>query len=136
METLFLDAGYIIGLEAEDDQHHQTAINPWQNLSENLPPIVTTTYIFDEVLTFFRSRNRHAKAVEIGNNLLESDLIDLIQVDEALFQAGWEFFKQHQDKTFLLTDCISFVVMKERKIKSALSFDKHFRQAGFKTLSK
>jgi uncharacterized protein len=56
---------------------------------------------------------------------LESDLIELIQVDEALFQAGWEFFKQHQDKTFSLTDCISFVVMKERKIKSALSFDKH-----------
>jgi uncharacterized protein len=131
METLFLDAGYIIALEAEDDQHHEPAINHWQTLSKKLPPIVTTTYIVDEVLTFFGSRKRHAKAVEIGQNLLESSLIELIQVDEELFQAGWEFFQQHKDKTFSLTDCISFVVMKNRKIKSALSFDKHFSQAGF-----
>ncbi len=131
METLFLDAGFIIALEAEDDQHHESASNHWQNLSKNLPLIVTTTYIFDEVLTFFSSRKRHAKAVEIGNNLLESNLIELIQVDEELFQNGWKFFQKHQDKTFSLTACISFVVMNERKIKSALSFDKHFRQAGF-----
>jgi uncharacterized protein len=131
METIFLDAGYIIALEAEDDQHHESAIHHWQTLSKKLPPIVTTTYIFDEVLTFFSSRKRHAKAVEIGKNLLESNLIELIQVDEELFQAGWEFFQQHKDKTFSLTDCISFVVMKDRKIKSALSFDKHFKQAGF-----
>jgi uncharacterized protein len=136
MKTLFLDSGYIIALEAEDDQHHKSAMNHWQLLSKSLPPIITTTYIFDEVSTFFSSRNRHSKAVEIGNNLLESELIELIQVDYELFQNGWEFFKQHRDKTFSLTDCISFVVMKERKIKSALSFDKHFRQAGFETLSK
>jgi uncharacterized protein len=134
METLFLDAGYIIALEAEDNQHHESAIHPWQALFKNLPPIVTTTYIIDEVLTFFSSRKRHAKAVEIGKNLLESNLIELIQVDEKLFQAGWDFFQQHKDKTFSLTDCISFVVMKNRKIKSVLSFDKHFSQASFEKL--
>jgi uncharacterized protein len=131
METLFLDAGYIIALEAEDDQHHESAIHHWQTLSKKFPPIVTTTYIVDEILTFFSSRKRHAKAVEIGKNLLESNLIQLIQVDEELFQSGWEFFQQHKDKTFSLTDCISFVVMKDRKIKSVLSFDKHFSQSGF-----
>ena len=136
MESLFLDAGYIIALEAEDDQHHESAISHWRNLSKKLPPIITTTYIFDEVLTFFSSRKRHAKAVEIGKNLLGSDLIELIQVDEELFLAGWAFFQQHRDKTFSLTDCISFVVMKDRKITTALSFDKHFTQAGFEKLPK
>jgi len=28
-------------------------------------------------------------------------------------------------------DCFSFVVMKEERLKMALCFDEHFRQAGF-----
>jgi len=33
-----------------------------------------------------------------------------------------------------MTDCISFIVMKEQGSESALSFDEHFTQAGFKIL--
>jgi predicted nucleic acid-binding protein len=33
-----------------------------------------------------------------------------------------------------MTDCISFIIMKEQGNESALSFDKHFTQAGFKVL--
>lgn len=134
MEALFLDAGYLIAIEAGDDQHHQSAISHWRSLLENLPPIVTTIYIFDEVITFFSTRNRHDKAVEIGSNLLESNLIELVRIDEELFLEGWNLFQKYQDKTFSLTDCISFALMNERRISTALSFDKHFIQAGFKTL--
>jgi len=43
------------------------------------------------------------------------------------------------DKTAMLTtnyfpDAMSFVYMKREKIKFAFAFDKHFAQAGFKTL--
>ena len=36
--------------------------------------IVTTTCVFDEVVTFFNSRAHHGKAVEIGGRLLRSPL--------------------------------------------------------------
>jgi predicted nucleic acid-binding protein len=134
MEPYFLDAGYIIALEATDDQNHQAALEHWQNFLKNISPLVTTSYVFDEIVTFFNSRKRHPKAVEIGNNLLNSDLIELIQVDERLFQEGWEFFQKHQDKSYSLTDCISFVVMTEHEIHKALTFDKHFSQAGFEKI--
>jgi predicted nucleic acid-binding protein len=32
------------------------------------------------------------------------------------------------------TDCTSFVVMKERRIRAALTSDRHFRQAKFDVL--
>ena len=43
---------------------------------------------------------------------------------------------ERQDKDWSLTDCISFIVMKERGIHDALTTDKHFEQAGFTTLLK
>lgn len=55
-------------------------------------------------------------------------------INEALFYQGWQYFKQHTDKSYSLTDCISFLVMEQLKIRTALTFDKHFVQAGFKRL--
>lgn len=36
-----------------------------------------------------------------------------------------------RDKDFSFTDCSSFVIMKERRIKAALTSDRHFAQARF-----
>jgi predicted nucleic acid-binding protein len=86
MRRVFLDTSYLIALEAGDDQHHEAASVHWQNLSRSLPLLVTTSYVFDEVVTFFNSRSRRAKAVEIGNLLLESPSVNLVHIDEALLQ--------------------------------------------------
>lgn len=134
MKPLLLDTSYLIALEASDDQNHNTVLRHWQNLLKSLPPLVTTSYVFDEVVTFFNSRGHHAKAVEIGNNLMQSASIEFIHVDEALFYESWQYFQKHADKAYPLTDCISFVIMKQRRIKMALTFYRHFVQAGFEKL--
>ena len=131
MTPLFLDANYLIALEVSDDQHHHAAWEHWKELLESPPSLVTTSYVLDEVVTFLNNRRQHSKAVRVGNNLLTASPVQLIHVDEALFYEGWQFFGQHADKTFSLTDCISFVLMKRLEITQALTFDKHFGQAGF-----
>jgi predicted nucleic acid-binding protein len=78
---MFIDTSYIIALEAVDDQNHLRAQEHWQQLIVSIPPLVTTSYIFDEVVTFFNTKNRHAKAVELGNLLLTSPSIKMIQID-------------------------------------------------------
>jgi predicted nucleic acid-binding protein len=100
-------------------------------LTAKLPSLVTTSYVFDEVVTYFNGRGHHQKAVEVGNSLLHSPSVMLIQVAEELFHAGWNYIQQFQDKRYSLTDCISFVVMEQRGIQAALTFDRHFTQAGF-----
>jgi uncharacterized protein len=134
MKPLLLDTSYLIALEASDDQNHTAALFHWQNLLKSLPPLVTTSYVFDEVVTFFNNRGYHTKAVEIGSNLMQSPSIEIIHVDEALFYEGWQYLQKHTDKTYSLTDCISFVTMKQRRIKTALTFDRHFVQAGLEKL--
>jgi predicted nucleic acid-binding protein len=131
MKELFLDTGYLIALEDASDQYHQEVAKHWPKFLASKPSLVTTTYVFDEVVTFFNNRGLHQKAVELGDALTGSSFIELIHVDQALFDEGWRYFRKHKDKTYSLTDCLSFVIMKQRGIKTALTFDKHFKQAGF-----
>ncbi|HJQ33616.1 MAG TPA: PIN domain-containing protein [Pyrinomonadaceae bacterium] len=134
MTPLFIDAGYLIALEASDDQHHDDAVRHWRGLLRSLPPLVTTSYVFGEVVTFFNSRNRHAKAVEVGESLLGSPSVEFIHVDEQLFLEGWQLLRRHRDKSYSLTDCVSFILMGRRGMREALTFDRHFAQAGFDRL--
>src|SRR2546423_11871300 len=136
MTSLFLDANFVIALEVSDDQHYNEATHHWKNLIETPFSLVTTSYVFDEVVTFLNSRRQHDKAVRVGNNLRNAANIELVQVDEPLFYEAWSYFGQNADKTYSLTDCVSFVLMKRLGIAEALTFDKHFLQAGFTKLPK
>jgi predicted nucleic acid-binding protein len=134
MRRVFLDTGYLIALEAADDQYHAAATEHWHSLRESRPRLITTSYVFDEVVTYFNSRGLHAKALEIGQRLIDSPSVRLIHVDEALFQAGWDYLRKRSDKLYSLTDCTSFVVMQRERLRVALAFDSHFKQAGFRRL--
>ncbi len=131
MTHLFLDSSYIIALEDEGDYHHLEARSHLQSLRKSLPQYVTTSFVFDEVVTFFNSKRFHQKAIEIGSNLLASPSVEFIFIDENIFYEAWKYLKIHRDKTYSMTDCISFIVMKKFEITTALTFDKHFSQAGF-----
>lgn len=131
MNHYFVDTSFIIALEIVNEQHHKIARSFWLNLSKKNTQLITTSYIFDETVTFFNSRQLHSKAVEIGQSLLYSRLIDFIHVDQVLFEQAWLVFQKYNDKSYSLTDCISFVVMQQRQITQVLTFDRHFAQAGF-----
>src|SRR5437868_1249553 len=110
MAVVFLDTSYLLALDIENDQSHQVALRHWRRMTGLLPQLVTTSFILDEVVTFFNSRGYHSKAVQVGNNLLNSPSIQFVHVDADLLLEGWSYFQQHQDKDYSLTDCISFVV--------------------------
>jgi predicted nucleic acid-binding protein len=129
--TVFVDSGYWVALELADDQHHQDAVRHWRAFGMRLPEIVITSFIFDEVVTFLNNKRQHSRAVRVGNRLLQSDFVEFVQVDSNLLAEGWQYFQQHQDKDYSLTDCISFVVMRKQGITTAFTFDRHFEQAGF-----
>jgi len=116
MKKLFLDTGYLIALEAADDQYDKVALAHWRSIIKSLPLLAATSYVFNEVVTFFNSRSRHAKSVEIGSLLLGSHSIKLVQVEQPLFHEGWRYFIRHSDKLYSFTDCVSFVVMRRLRI--------------------
>lgn len=58
----------------------------------------------------------------------------LVHVDAGLWQRGWQFFLDRPDKDWSLTDCISFLVMQDRKLRRVFTSDHHFEQVGFEKL--
>jgi predicted nucleic acid-binding protein len=85
MKTYFVDTSYWLALELDDDQNYERALTHWQSLVKAPFAIITTSYIFDETVTYLNSRNHHEKAVEVGENILLSPTIELVHVDENLF---------------------------------------------------
>jgi len=132
MKTYCADTSYWLALELNDDQNYVRALTHWQSLVKTSFTIVTTSYIFDETVTYLNSRNHHEKEIEVGENLLLSQTIELIHANESLFFEGWAMFQKYQDKRYSLTDCISFTVMNQKELDTALTFDRHFTQAGFR----
>lgn len=127
---VFLDTGYLVALEDADDDNHPAAREHREELSE-MPALTTTSYVLDEVVTFFNVRGQHRKAVELGETLLSSPSVRMIHVGEALLRRAFDLLRERPDKGYSLTDYVSFTVMRERAISVAFAFDRHFEQEGY-----
>jgi predicted nucleic acid-binding protein len=60
-----------------------------------------------------------------------SPRIEIVPVNDDLQEAGWARCLKFADKEWDWIDCVSFELMERRGIRSALTLDRHFRQAGF-----
>jgi predicted nucleic acid-binding protein len=133
--SLFIDTSFLYAMEDVSDLHHKESLEVWEKTLKNPPRIVSTSFIFDETVTLLQAKLGHAKAADVGSRLLHSTMVELIHITPEIFEEAWDYFSKHKDKGYSFTDCVSFTVMEELNIKNALTFDKHFRQAGFKTVS-
>ena len=73
-----------------------------------------------------------AKALGHGIHT-EGDTLDQLRAN---VQEAIELYNNRPDKSWSLTDCTSFILMRSRGITQALTADRHFEQAGFTALLK
>ncbi|MBM3236026.1 type II toxin-antitoxin system VapC family toxin [Candidatus Poribacteria bacterium] len=131
---VFLDTAFAIALSSPNDYFHQQATLLADQLQEAGTHLVTTRAVMLEIgNALSKQRYRHA-AVKLLNALKVDPNVEIIPLSEQLYERAFQFYGKYTDKEWGLTDCISFVVMQDRRISSALTTDEHFRQAGFKAL--
>ncbi|MEW6103933.1 MAG: PIN domain-containing protein [bacterium] len=129
---IFVDTSAWLGLNDKNDQYHNEAKTKAEAIKKERIELLTSEYIVDESITLIRYRISHQASVSFGDSLLRSKIAIILDVkDKDRFEA-WRMFKKYKDKELSFTDCTSFVLMNERGIKMAFTFDKHFRQLGFK----
>lgn len=83
MDSIFLDTSFIIALEDADDQNHRKALVSWKAFEKNPKKLLTTTYVFDEVITFLTKRMDHHKASEVGK-LLHGKKVSILSNDHPI----------------------------------------------------
>jgi predicted nucleic acid-binding protein len=131
MTDVFADAFYYIALLNPADAFHRTALDATRGLQQR---VVTTSWVLLEVgnaLSAPAVRQRTHRFLE----QIAADRNTVVIADAVpWYVRGLSLYGQRPDKGWSLTDCISFVVMKERGITEALTGDHHFVQAGFKAL--
>jgi hypothetical protein len=131
MTTIFADTSFYVAMLSPRDRLHPKAL-------EFLRGYAGRTITTEQVLTETGNWSAASGDRDAFLALLESIRADakatVVWSDRAMFEAGLRLYAARPDKQWSLTDCISFVVMKDRGITEALTADHHFEQAGFKAL--
>ncbi|MCL5045514.1 MAG: type II toxin-antitoxin system VapC family toxin [Actinobacteria bacterium] len=130
---LFVDTSALVALADSGDMNHQRAADFARSLP-NAARFVTTDYVLDETITRLRFSIGHSRTVEFREKIMASRLYSIVGVNEEIRRLAWGLFKSYGDKQFSFTDCTSFVIMKALRLEEALTFDRHFLQAGFRVI--
>src|ERR1700730_11873268 len=126
-DRLLLDATFIVGYLNPRDQHHTKAQESMPRV-ENALEVLITEAVLVEIGNLLHPTQHRARAAEFIEACYVSDNITVIAVDTDLLKRAVQFYRQHSDKTWGLTDCISFVVMSDRGLTTAVTADRDFQQ--------
>jgi len=133
MSVVFADAFYFVARLNRRDQHHDKVVEFSRDFRAHL---LTTDWILMEVADALATSDVRPRVVEFILYVRRSPACEVIPADGEFFDRALELYRQRSDKDWTLTDCGSFVVMRERRLTAALTADRHFEQAGFTALLK
>lgn len=134
--SVFLDTNGWLALLNASDTLHSTAVSVWTRLGREGYDVLLTDWIVAETgngLARTRARSQFPQAVAA---VQRSAKARIVYVTPELLDRALAMYDTHQDKTWGLVDCVSFVVMSDEGIHEAFTTDHHFEQAGFSVLLK
>lgn len=129
---VFVDTSFIVALLNTRDQYHRAAVAV-ENAGDRTR-LVLTRAVCMEIGNTLRGRLFRARAADLLAGMERDPRFVIVPWDEEMYVPALGLFRNRPDKNWSLTDCMSFVVMRERGITDALTTDHHFRQAGFRPL--
>ena len=133
---VFMDSAGFFALWDAGDEHHAAAIRLQEELARKRRRFFTTEYVVDETVTLLLVRHSHAAAVDFLDAVERSEALRLEWIGPERFYSAATLFRQHADKGWSFTDCVSFVILRELHVRDAFTTDHHFNQAGFVPLLK
>lgn len=128
---VFMDSAGFLALWDAGDEHHAAAVRMQGDLARRRRRFLTTEYVVDETVTLLLVRHSHAAAVDFLETMERSEAVRLEWIGPERFHAAGALFRKHSDKQWSFTDCVSFVTMRELRVREAFTTGRHFKQAGF-----
>lgn len=133
MRTVFADAFYFVARLNRRDQHHDRVVAFARDFHARL---LTTDWVLMEVADALAKSECRPRVRDFIQHLRQAPGCEVVPASRELMDRALALFQQHADKEWTLTDCASFVAMREAGLTEALTQDRHFEQAGFTALLK
>lgn len=131
--SIFIDTSYIYAIVNANDQWHSKAVES-QNSIGRETRLVTTELVLVEIADGLSAIKFRREAVRVVEMIEPNEYVEVARLEAELYRRGFELYRSRPDKNWGLTDCVSFVAMRDRGIHNALTADEHFKQAGFRAL--
>lgn len=131
---IFVDTSGFYAVLVSRDNAHDAALALLQEAQAVSQTFLSTDYVLDETATLLKARGHAHLLREFFDRVLSSSACRITWTDSVRFDKTRRFFLKHRDQHWSFTDCVSFTVMKELRLKQALTKDSHFTQAGFERL--
>jgi predicted nucleic acid-binding protein len=131
MTRVFADSFYFFAILNPRDEAHQKAL---EFATHHEDPLVTTAWVLTELADGLAVTAHRAAFLQLVERLRADSENEIVPPTEELMARGISLYDARPDKRWSLTDCVSFLVMEDRKITQALTGDYHFEQAGFTAL--
>ena len=129
---IFIDTSAFYALLDGDDAEHSRALRLW----EKEPPVegglVTTNYVVLESMALLQTR-LGMPAVRVFRDAV-LPLVRIEWIDEAVHAQAVSALIAADRRGLSMVDLSGFETMRRLGIRSAFTFDRHFRQYGFQTL--
>jgi len=131
---IFIDTSGFYAMLVRGDDKHAAAKRVLREARRRKRGFVTTDYVLDETATLLKARSLVHLVEPLFEKLDESEAFRIEWTDADRFQEVRAYFVKHKDQDWSFTDCLSFRVMAQLRLRDALTKDTHFQQAGFVVL--
>ena len=111
MAEVFVDTVAWLALLNASDALHEPARQIMEQLRAQQVHLTTTEFVLLEVADALCVPAVRAQTIRFIEGLRRLPVLKIIPVSEELFAEGWRLYCRRSDKSWGLTDCISFVVM-------------------------
>ena len=131
MNGCFADTFFFLALLDRRDEHHSrvTAF-----AAKYRGTVVTTRWVLAETANMLGVTPVRMQSASLLQTIEKARGFQIIRESDRIYERGVALYAGRPDKSWSLTDCISFVAMEENGLREALTGDRHFGQAGFVAL--
>ena len=131
MRSLFVDTSGWVAVADQSDQFHEQAARFYRQAFAHYAGLMTTSLVLAESYALLRRALPTDRVLYWLDRLLASPRVEVVYDDRALVDRARSVLAAYGDQKFSLADAVSFVVMRDRGLREALAFDRHFQTAGF-----
>ena len=127
-----VDSSALYALTIAEDLHHHQAVGCFQELERFGATLSTTNYVLLECMALIQRRHGMADAQAVLKKI--SMFLDIVWIGPEEHGEAIRLWTDSGRRAVSLVDCANMAVMRQRRIRTIVAFDAHFREAGFEVL--